>query len=131
MNVLLIGNRVLYLTIEKRFNFSVAELTVAANGYRRFMSYLDVLPAIPCHQHCEGGSRRQQQQQQPPQVIDAESEAEKATGEGGKLKKDKGSEGEGKGSGKFRAQRLTTEQLPQRLPYERVKELEIWRIEPP
>lgn len=36
------ANKVLYLTLEKRYNFSMDELDVVANGYKHFRSFFAV-----------------------------------------------------------------------------------------
>jgi predicted nicotinamide N-methyase len=102
LKTLLTNGRILYMSMEKRYNFSVDELAVAANGYKRFLSYVHVVSS-------DGG-------------VDAQELLSGASTD---------IEGIAAPPGKYLARQIRSAGFPQRLDYQRVKELELWRLDAP
>jgi predicted nicotinamide N-methyase len=107
LRTLLTGGKVLYMAMEKRYNFSLEELKVAANGYTRFCSHVHVVSPA-------GGV-------DPQELMRGVGSGTSSTNIQGGITPE---------PGKFIAQQIRAD-FPQRFEYQRTKDLELWRIEPP
>jgi len=102
-----------FLSLEKRFNFELASLSVQAYGYRRFLEHLGIDDECKNKSACNNGESRAEQPgaaEIPPHQF------------GGKHKP------EHKEKIVLKGRRMSIESIPQCLEYRRVEQLELWEI---